>query len=266
MKWLLNALSSSVGRKFVMAITGLLLCGFLVAHLAGNLLLWVSAEAYNDYAHKLHEQALLLAVAETGLFALFIIHIVLAFRLTIGNNSARGQGYAVQKAKGEGDGFGFGRPDTWMAISGTIVLGYICLHLIDFKFELRGSQFYEDAHGNELLPAAKAEALLKTGTSTIGYLAGIVFLTLHLMHGIPSLFQSLGINHKKYNDLIRKSGLLIAVAIGAGFASFLFWAHSRPPAKPEAVHLKPAAEPAPAVTEPEPPKADAAPAEAVKES
>lgn len=269
MKWLLNALSSSVGRKFVMAITGLLLCGFLLAHLAGNLLLWVSADAYNQYAHKLHEQALLLAVAETGLFALFIIHILLAFRLTIGNSLARGPGYAVQKAKGEGDGFGFGRPDTWMAISGTIVLGYICLHLVDFKFELRGDGFYKDAHGEELLPAAKAEALLKSATSTIGYLAGIVFLTLHLMHGVPSLFQSLGINHKKYNDLIRKSGLLFAIAMGAGFGSLLFWAHSQPPAKSESVPMKAAVNPTHKAeslpeTEPETAKADAAPAEAAK--
>ena len=242
MKWLLNALSSSVGRKFVMAITGLLLCGFLVAHLAGNLLLWVSDQAYNDYAHKLHEQALLLAVAETGLFALFIIHIVFAFQLTIGNTLARGTGYANQKAKGEGYGFGFGRPDTWMAISGTLVLGYICLHLIDFKFELRGEGFYNDAHGNELLPAAKAEALLKSSTSTIGYLAGIIFLTLHLMHGVPSLFQSLGIYHKKYNGLIKVAGLLFAISMGVGFGSFLLWAHSRPPSTPEAVHVKPAAQ------------------------
>lgn len=229
MKWLLNALASSVGRKFVMAITGLLLCGFLVVHLAGNLLLLAGAEAYNDYAHKLHSQGPLLAVAETGLFALFIIHIVLAFKLTVGNKLARGQSYAIQNPKGEGDGFGFGRPDTWMAVSGAVVLGYIVLHLIDFKLQLRSDIAYEG-----LTPFDKALAILKTPLSAIGYLAGFVFLGLHLMHGVPSLFQTLGINHKKYNNLIRIGGLLFVIGLVVGNAVLVGWANTRP-AEPKAI-------------------------------
>lgn len=236
MKWLLNALSSSVGRKFVMAITGLLLCGFLVVHLAGNLLLLVGADAYNDYAHKLHSQGPLLAVAETGLFGLFIAHIVLAFKLTVGNKLARGQNYAVQQAKGDGDGFGFGRPDTWMAVSGAIVLGYIVLHLIDFKLQLRGDISYEG-----LTPYDKALAILRTPLSAIGYLAGFVFLGLHLMHGVPSLFQTLGISHKKYNNLIRIAGLLFVIALVVGNVVLVGWANTRPNAKkdePKAVEAQ----------------------------
>jgi len=216
-----------------MAITGLLLCGFLVVHLAGNLLLLVGAEAYNDYAKKLHDQGALLAVAETGLFALFIMHIVLAFKLTVGNKIARGQNYAVQQFKGEGDGFGFGRPDTWMAVSGAVVLGYIVLHLIDFKLQLRGDISYAG-----LTPYDKALAILRTPLSAIGYLAGFVFLGLHLMHGLPSLFQTLGLNHKKYNNLIRVGGLLFVVALVVGNAVIVGWANTRPSVKATAKSIE----------------------------
>lgn len=232
MKWLLNALTSSIGRKFVMAITGLLLCGFLVVHLAGNLLLLVGAQAYNDYAHNLHKQEGLLMIAETGLFALFIIHIVIAFKLTVGNRLARGRGYAIQQHKGEGDGVGFGRPDTWMALSGVVVLGYIILHLIDFKFQLRPDVAYAG-----LEPFDKAVAILKTPLSAVGYLAGFAFLGLHLMHGIPSLFQTLGLHHKKYNGLIRLAGLLFVIGLVLGNALIVGWANSRLETAPDARNM-----------------------------
>lgn len=245
MKWLLNALASSVGRKFVMAITGLLLCGFLVVHLAGNLKLLAGAESYNTYAENLHSLGPILAVAEIGLFALFIIHIVLAFKLTVGNKLARGQQYAVQNFKGDGDGVGFGRPDTWMAVSGAIVLGYIVLHLIDFKLQLRSDVAYAG-----LTPYDKALAILKTPLSAIGYTAGFVFLGLHLMHGVPSLFQTLGICHKKYNNLIRVGGLLFVIGLVTGNVILVGWANTRPatsaaskkidaPAKADAETAKP---------------------------
>lgn len=214
MKWLLNALSSSLGRKFVMAITGLLLCGFLVAHLAGNLLLWAGADVYNGYAHKLHEQAALLLVAEIGLFALFAVHIVLAFRLTGGNRIARGQEYAVKQNKGEGDGVGWGRPDSFMFISGLVILGFLILHLSDFKFN----------DGDGLAPFDKARAVLRTPLRTAGYLTGFLFLFLHLLHGVASTFQTLGINHKKYNQLIKIVGVLFSASVCIGFASCVGWA------------------------------------------
>lgn len=214
MKWLLNALSSSLGRKFVMAITGLLLCGFLVVHLAGNLLLFAGAETYNMYAHKLHEQKALLLVAEVGLFALFLAHICLAFRLGAGNKLARGQEYAVKQNKGEGDGVGFGRPDSFMFLSGLVILGFLILHLSDFKF----------GDDDGLSPYAKAQAILRTPLRTAGYLTGFAFLFLHLLHGFASTFQTLGINHRKYNQLIRVVGVLFAASVSAGFASCVGWA------------------------------------------
>ena len=93
-KWIMTLLSSSLGQKFVMGITGLLLCSFLVVHLAGNLLVYVGADAYNSYAHDLHSM-LLLPVAETGLFLLLFAHIALAFKLT--SEFARDTGQWITK-------------------------------------------------------------------------------------------------------------------------------------------------------------------------
>ena len=100
--WLIRSLSTSIGQKLVMAMTGLLLCGFLVAHLAGNLFLFVGADAYNGYAHALHEKEALLMVAEVGLFALFLTHIGLAISTSTANRKARREGYVEKETKQTG--------------------------------------------------------------------------------------------------------------------------------------------------------------------
>lgn len=220
MKWLVNALATSIGKKFVMGLTGLLLCGFLVVHLAGNLLLYVGADAYNHYAHSLHEQKALLLVAEIGLLLLFLAHIVLAIRLTMENRAARKSRYLVQVSKIDGQNFNkLAGADAWMFVSGSIVLGFILLHLVDFRFELRSELVYE---GKE--PFQKALMVLQTPLTFGVYIVGALFLGWHLSHGFASAFQSLGINHPKYNGLIRGVSLVFAIAIALGFASFPLWA------------------------------------------
>lgn len=225
MRWLLNALSTTVGRKVVMAITGLLLCGFLVVHLAGNLLLHApdGGKSYNEYAHALHKQAALLAVAEVGLFALFIAHIVIALKLTAENRAARKVGYAMRQSKQEGRLAMEGtRPDLYMALSGAVVLAFLILHLMDFRFEMRAASFYKAADGSELEPYDKAMSLLSSSNliTIVGYAVGSFFLGAHLAHGFQSAFQTLGINHPKYTPLIKTCGLIFAFVIGVGFASF----------------------------------------------
>ena len=102
LRWFFRLLSSSIGQKFVMGVTGLLLCGFLVAHLAGNLLLFAGAKPFNEYAHALHAQWELLAIAETGLLLLFVAHVYLAIATTIGNTQARSDQYILKQSKVSG--------------------------------------------------------------------------------------------------------------------------------------------------------------------
>lgn len=217
MNWLVRALSSSIGKKFVMGITGLLLCGFLIVHLAGNLLLYVGADAYNEYAHALHSQSALLAVAEAGLLLLFLAHLVLAVVTTRENKLARGrEDYALKASKQKPFLTFF--PHNWMWITGTIVLAFVLLHLADFRMGLRNPGSADEA------PFDKAVRLLKDPITMSGYLVGVIVLGIHLAHGFASAFQSLGINHPKYNTAIKIVGGLFAAVIAVGFASFPIWA------------------------------------------
>lgn len=227
MSWLIKALSSSVGKKFVMGATGLLLSGFLVAHLLGNFLLFAGDEAYNEYAHALHKQEALLMVAETGLFALFIAHIYLAVQLTRENMAARRVAYARKETK-RGERILKLSAENWMFISGSIVLGFLVLHLIDFKFEVRPDMVYEGTGVNgETLhkePFDKAVMLLQNPVTFTVYLIGSLILGVHLSHGFASAFQSLGLNHAKYNSCIKWLGVAFAIVVAIGFASFPIWA------------------------------------------
>ncbi len=224
MNWLRTALSSSVGKKFLMAITGLLLCGFLLAHLAGNLLLFAGPQKYNDYAHALHANEGLLMVAEVGLFALFACHIGLAFSLSTQNRLARGRGYLESKAKGDGDGVGFWRPDTWMLLSGLIILGYLVIHVTDFKLEARVS-----AIADQSTPYTKAIALLNDPLTLVIYLVGQIALGAHLLHGVLSAFQSLGVSHPKYQRALKYACVTFAGVVSIGFCLITLWGIGQSP-------------------------------------
>ena len=231
--WLTKALTSSVGKKFVMGITGLLLCGFLVTHLAGNLLLLVNdgGASYNAYAHALHDNPKLIIVVEVMLALLFFTHIYLAIATTLENRSARGPvGYEEVNSKIEKRTLDAKiSPSNWMFVSGAVILGFVLLHLFDFTLEFRTDIDYEkttEVHGEEIKDAySKAESILQTPVSIVVYAVGCLFLGLHLRHGFSSAFQSLGFNHPKWNPIIHYVGIAFAISIAAGFGFFIFWAN-----------------------------------------
>lgn len=225
MKALLRALSTSVGRKFVMGITGLLLCGFLVVHLGGNLLMYVGPQAYNDYAQALHRQEWLVKLAEVGLAVLFVVHILLAVQVSRDNRRARPVNYLRRESKLTTRliDAGWAAPDTWMFVSGAIVLGFLVLHLADFTFELRSDVTYAGKY-----PYEKAVDVLRTPLSRSVYFVGTAILGAHLGHGVASAFKSLGLSHPKYDGLIQWAGVVFALVIAAGFASFPLLAEALP--------------------------------------
>ena len=211
--WFIRALSTSVGQKLVMGATGLLLCGFLTVHLAGNLLLFQGAEHYNRYAQKLHENELL-PVAEAGLLVLFLLHIILAFTTARMNTAARPIGYREKQSKLSG-GLLL-EPHNYMFVTGVIVLGFLLLHLSDMRLaEWKMRLPYHEG----MTPAEHALLVLKDPISATVYILGSLVLGVHLSHGFQSAFRSLGLNHPKYTPFITKLGFLFAIAIGIGFAS-----------------------------------------------
>ena len=200
-----------------MGVTGLLLCGFLVAHLAGNLLLFMGAKPFNEYAHALHSQWELLAVAEFGLVVLFLAHVYLAVATTIGNYRARRDFYVLKQSKVPGRIIG---ANSWMFASGSVVLGFVILHLIDLRLGLRSSLHYLPEENLEA-PFNNTLAALSDPISRVVYFVGAIVLGVHLSHGFASAFQSLGLNHPKYTPLIKIIGKIFGVIIAVGFASIV---------------------------------------------
>lgn len=216
LKWALRLLSSSIGRKFVMGVTGLLLCGFLVVHLAGNLLLFGGQPGFDRYAHNLHEFELL-PLAEAGLLVLFLAHIYLAFTTAKDNTAARSVEYAVKQSKLPKGVINFPPPSNWMFASGAVVLGFLLLHMVDMRMKVRP---FIDYHAEEYA-FYNTILILSNPYSRLVYLIGIVFLGFHLSHGFSSAFQSLGLSHPKYTPTIKLLGLVFAIAIAVGFASIV---------------------------------------------
>lgn len=220
MNWVAKALTSSVGKKLLMAVTGALLCLFLVVHLAGNLLMYAGPEAYNNYAHALHSQEGLVKIAEVGLLALFLVHIWLALETNRENREARSQPYAMKKSKIAERKIPYEiSPENYMLFTGVVVLAFMLIHLGDFTFNLT---MPEKIAGKE--PFDKAITILRHPLSFVSYLIGVTLLGWHLSHGVTSMFQTLGLRHAKYDGITRNIGPVFALIIAIGFASFPLYA------------------------------------------
>jgi len=208
LRWLGNALTSSVGRKIVMGLTGLLLVGFLVEHLAGNLKLFEDADgaAFHKYKEWLESFGPLLTVAEVGLFLLFGAHIVIALKLSVENREARRSRYVIRSSRGQSNAASLS-----MLITGSLILIYLVKHVFfDFRFD--GG--YQDE------PALTVKRTLASPLNGFFYLAAMGILGLHLAHGFRSAFQSLGLSHPKLDPLLDRGGIALAVILAVGFAAF----------------------------------------------
>ncbi|WP_408095479.1 succinate dehydrogenase cytochrome b subunit [Peredibacter sp. HCB2-198] len=211
---------SSIGRKQLVAITGLLLCGFLVGHLSGNFLLMVGPDAFNLYSHKLISLGALLWLIEAGLGLVFLVHLGLAFKLTIENKKARGvQKYAVKKNTGRGTTF----MSATMPYTGLVLLVFLILHLMNLKF----GSYYETTVGGVVMRDIYRTTMeyFANPVNVAWYVVAMVCAALHTAHGFASAFQSLGLNHGKYYSKIKLIGYVYAVAVGGGFAFLSVWAY-----------------------------------------
>lgn len=206
----LAALRSSLGKKYVMGLTGIFLCLFLAIHLAGNFLLYAGAGAYNEYAHKLHANPALLLAAEIPLYLAIVVHLYLAFTTARNNTDARGPvGYSQKHTKIYNRILGI-QPESIMFFTGAVVFIFMAIHIYDFKS--RDKAVYE--------PFQWAVLILGNMTTKIIYVIGSLILGVHVSHGFRSAFQSLGLNHPKYNKLLDRSSIAFALVVAIGFASF----------------------------------------------
>ena len=192
---------SSVGKKSIMAASGLLLTIFILTHLLGNSVSFLGREAFNSYAERLHSLGVLIYVFELGLLTLFLIHILTGVILYFENLGARPSRYSVDTSEG-----GRSLGSRTMPYTGVIVLVFIIVHLMNFHFT------------DKSVPIADLvrELLSRPGLAFF-YIFSLVALALHLSHGFWSLFQSIGFNHEKYNQLLLKGALAFSILVGIVF-------------------------------------------------
>lgn len=202
MKWYLFLIRSSVGKKMLMAFTGLCMTGFLVVHLLGNSLAFVGADAFNEYARKLHSLGPLLIVFNIGLLTIGLVHIVVGVMLFMENIKARPTRYKVVKNPG---GRTIGSDS--MPYTGLFILLFVLVHLLKFTFtDKTVTPIYQ------LMSTVFSNPLWVTV-----YVVAMMVVALHISHGFWSLFQTLGVDHSYLMPVIRKLGVVLTVAFGVGF-------------------------------------------------
>ncbi len=209
MGWFIKFIDSSVGKKLVMALTGLFLYLFLIEHLIANLLLLNNdnGNAYTIYAEVLGSAYNIpLRVIEVGLFICIIYHAVNGLRLWMSNNNAKGQPYLVNRAS-ENSTF-FSRFMFW---SGTVVFVFLVIHLKSFFVN------YRLATPEGTMYDGVVKTFLNPWYSGF-YIFAFVLLAFHLVHGFQSAFQTLGLRHNKYTPFIKSFGVGFSILICAGFA------------------------------------------------
>ena len=198
---------SSIGKKLLMALSGLLLFGFLVVHLAENLLMYSdrSGSTFNQYANWLSTRSWI-PVLELGLAGLFLLHIVQAVRVTLQNRAARREPYALNPGHG-----GRTLASTSMLLTGGFVLLFLILHLVQFRF----APLEQREHMTQLVRSE-----FEKPPVLAAYLLGLIALAIHLAHGLQSALQSLGAAHPRYTPLLQKLSVLLAVLLALGFGTF----------------------------------------------
>lgn len=214
MTWMTDFWRSSIGGKATMAVTGLLLFGFVVAHLLGNLQLLKGADAINNYAKMLHDLGALLWVARIGLLAVFVLHVVTAIRLSRANKAARPVAYA------KGATMQATMASRSMVLSGLTVAAFVVYHLAHFTFGVVHSGDAglkaKGAGGHDVFSMVTAS--FGNPAIVAAYVAAQVVLFLHLSHGIQSLAQTLGFHHGRYTPMVKSLSVVLALAIAGGNA------------------------------------------------
>lgn len=211
--------SSSVGTKLLIGVTGLALFVYLITHLAGNAIIFFGQDAFNEYAHTLISNPLIIVV-EIGLLLVFLIHIYKTVTMWMSNQAARPVRYARKERAGHTSRKGLA--SSTMIASGLLTLLFVVIHVKQFKYGsfylVEGSEAVRDLYRTEI------EVFNQPGWVAF-YVICTLVVGLHLRHGIASGFQSLGLDHPKYTRRLVIWGLIGAIVIAGGLATIPVWVY-----------------------------------------
>ena len=202
MSWFPSAIGSSVGKKLLMALTGLAFIGFLAAHLAGNFAIYAGKAAFNGYAEKLQSLGPLLYVFRAGLIVFAVVHITTGLVLFLQNRKARPVSYTTYASAG-----GRTLSSRTMPYTGLIILAFVVFHLFHFTFVDKTAATIFDL---------VTVAFNRPGVTAL-YAVAMVIVALHVRHGFWSAFQTIGANHPKYMPAVSVLSLAAGWAVAAGF-------------------------------------------------
>lgn len=200
---------STNGKKIVMAVTGALMFGFVIAHLAGNLQIFEGPAKLNAYGQFLHNIGELLWPVRIVLIVAIALHITATVQLALRKKAARPVGYSRKEA------IASSYASRTMYWSGPIVLAFVIFHLLQFTagYIHPESQFIEgDVYHNVV-------AGFQVWWVSVWYIFSVSLLGLHLRHGIWSMFQSVGLNHPRHTPVLKSAAAVIAVVIVLGYIS-----------------------------------------------
>ncbi|WCL48039.1 succinate dehydrogenase cytochrome b subunit [Leptospira sp. GIMC2001] len=209
--------TTSVGKKFVVAVTGVLLFGFVIFHMIGNLQVYIGPEKFNAYAKFLKDLGPLLWVARIGLLVAVLLHIGFTIQLARENRAARPVAYAYMKTKQASSASRF------MVMSGLTVMAFIVYHLLHFTLGVTNPEYLEFTYNLKGEQVHDAYAMFVSGFSvpivSAFYILSVGLLCWHLSHGVASLFQTLGVDSPKHEPNIRKAAIAFSLLIFIGNTS-----------------------------------------------
>jgi succinate dehydrogenase / fumarate reductase, cytochrome b subunit len=207
----MRLLSDSIGRKAVMAVTGLLMVLFVVGHLAGNSTVFLGSNALNAYAAKLHEMAPVVWITRVVMLVAVITHLAISIQITLENEAATPQKYAVDRS------LRATFASKSMIWTGLLLGVFIVGHLLHFTVRnLPGTVIGVDALNRFDVFAMVTDAFRKASVSIL-YVVAMVALFLHLSHGVQSLFQTLGLSNDKLQPAYGTGGKVLSVIFLIGY-------------------------------------------------
>lgn len=211
---ILRFYSTSIGKKIVMAVTGVLLIGFVVVHLLGNLQVFLGADAFNAYAAFLKSIPGPLWVARIGILFVLVLHLVTAFQLRSQNKAARPVAYKRLSTRVADSA------SLYMVETGVVILLFIIIHLLHFTLGALQPEFYnvQDEQGRHDVYRMLVLGF-QNGPYAVIYIIAMLALGYHLSHAFWSMFQTIGANSPRLNPILKCAAKGLAVAVTLGYIS-----------------------------------------------
>jgi succinate dehydrogenase / fumarate reductase, cytochrome b subunit len=210
---LVTYLKSTIGRKMIMGLSGLVMSGFVLGHMAGNMLIFVGPEAFNKYGHAIVSNKILLYGTEAVLLLAVFAHMICGIWLTRDNRAARSNRYSVDPDEQKAASL----PSRTMIHSGVIIAVFIVLHLLHFKYGEIYMVTYDGVEMRDLF--RNVTEVFAKPVYVAWYVAALILLGMHLKHGFEACWQSLGFRHPVYSSLIAKLSWAYALVVTLGFLS-----------------------------------------------